>query len=214
MQLISLPPSPFAARVRIAIYARNLCIDIAPPPQGWPASRRFRELNPIGRIPVLVLDDGSAIPESSVILEFLEEQFADAPTLLPGDARARAKARLLARVVDLYLMPAMVALAECAGDEQHRRPAVEELLEGLAVVETLMEKGDYAAGNCLSIADCALAPAIFAARVTGDRLDVDLVAGSPRVRSYAERAQQDEHIGRVLFEMEEGMRQLTHPAPQ
>jgi hypothetical protein len=55
MRLISLPVSPFAARVRIAIYAKELNIEVAPPPAGWPASRQFRELNPTGRIPLLVL---------------------------------------------------------------------------------------------------------------------------------------------------------------
>lgn len=36
MQLISLPVSPFAARVRLAIYAKALPVEIVPPPAGWP----------------------------------------------------------------------------------------------------------------------------------------------------------------------------------
>ncbi len=78
MDLISLPVSPFAARVRIAIYAKDLPVNIVPPPSGWPDSRQFRDLNPTGRVPVL-LDDrrplgvlrparisGGALPEPFV----------------------------------------------------------------------------------------------------------------------------------------------------
>ena len=160
MELISLPASPFAARVRIAIYAKGLEIGIAPPPSKWPISRQFRDLNPTGRIPVLVLDDGSVIQESSVILEFLEERFPDAPPLLPGDIRARATSRLLARVADLYLMPPMVALAKPIADEQHRRCLVEELLSGFATLNALIKGEAYAVGEQHSFADCALAPVL------------------------------------------------------
>src|SRR5688500_20279647 len=91
MQLISLPVSPFAARVRIGIYAKGLDVEVASPPAGWPTSRQFRDINPTGRIPVLLLDDGTAIHESSVILEYNEEQFADARPLLPWRAGSRRK---------------------------------------------------------------------------------------------------------------------------
>ena len=209
MQLISLPVSPFAARVRIAIYAKNLNIDLQPPPLDWPTARQFRNVNPIGRIPVLILEDGSAIQESWVILEYLEERFPHATSLLPRGVRERAKVRLLGRMVDLYLMPSMVALAraEATADERNRR--VEELFDGLAAVEALMEDNIYAADQDLSLADCALAPALFAARVTGERLQLDLLGSYPRVGCYAEVIPHNEHVGRVLVEMEDGLRRLS-----
>src|SRR5688572_18704783 len=148
---------------------------VTAPPVGWPAARQFRDVNPTGRIPVLVLDDGRVIPESSVIIEFLEEQFADARALLPTNPHERAKSRLLARVADLYLMPPMVALArpEISGDR--RRYLIRELLEGFATLDAFLEGGTYAVADQLSLADCALAPVLFAARVTGERLDLDVI---------------------------------------
>lgn len=208
MQLISLPVSPFAARVRIAFHAKRLEIDVTPPPAGWPASRPFRDINPTGRIPVLLLDDGTAIPESSVILEFLEERFPRARPLLPPGPEARARARLIARIADLYLMPPMVGLARPATPPQQRQH-VEALLDGLRFVEPLLDGGAYAVGSELSFADCALAPALFAARVTGERLGLDLLEGSPRIRRYGGRVGEDEHVARVLEEMEDGLRRLT-----
>src|SRR5258708_7476498 len=109
MQLISLPVSPFAGRVRIAIYAKELDVVIVPPPTGWPYVAH-RRIGPIDRVPVLLCDD-DVIPESQVILEYLEERFPDAVRLLPPIARERARARLIARVVDLYVMPPLVLLA-------------------------------------------------------------------------------------------------------
>ena len=209
MQLISLPVSPFAARVRIGIYAKGLDVEVAPPPAGWPRSRQFREINPTGRIPVLLLDDGSAIQESSVILEYFEEQFPDARPLLSGDPRRRARSRLLSRVADLYLMPPMIRLAEPDCDDRQRERLVTELLDGLTVLDALLEGDRYAAGRELTVADCALAPVLFAVGITGARLRSDLLERVPRVRGYAEAVRQDEHVARVLAEMEAGLRHLT-----
>lgn len=68
MKLYSVPPSPFAARVRIAIYRKGLTIDIVPPPEGGTRGEAFLALNPMGQVPTLVLDNGFAIPESAAIL--------------------------------------------------------------------------------------------------------------------------------------------------
>ena len=84
MDLLSLPVSTFAARVRIAIYAKDLPVNIVPPPSGWPDSRQVRDLNPSGRVPVL-LDDRGALWESSVLLEYLEERFPSPSSLMPVD---------------------------------------------------------------------------------------------------------------------------------
>jgi glutathione S-transferase len=209
MQLISLPVSPFSARVRIAIYAKALDIEIVPPPPGWPSDRQFKRINPAGRVPVLLLGEGDAIPESSVIPEFLEERFADARPLLPTGEHERARARLLARVTDLYLMPPMVALAGSIEDGRQRRRSVDELLNGFSILDALLDDGMYAVGDELSIADCALAPALFAARVTGERLQLDVIERWPQVRRYAESVEQDRNVARVLAEMEVGLQQLT-----
>ena len=109
MQLHKSPVSPFAARVRIALRAKNLSVELVRPPVGWPNLPRFRDVSPTGRIPVLICDDGSTISESCVILE---ESCLDALPLLPPEPDERAAVRLLGRGVDLYLMPPLVALAQ------------------------------------------------------------------------------------------------------
>lgn len=207
MDLISLPVSPFAARVRIAIYAKGLPIDLIPPPADWRESRQFRDLSPTGRIPVL-LDDRGPIWESAVLLDYLEERFPDAPPLLPVDAFDRAMARLIVRHVDLDLMPPMVALAQPRTDAASARRAVEDLLNGVERLDGLMTGPRYALCDRLTIADCALAPALFALRVTAQRLGMDLVEPHSPLDVYARLSRQDLHVSRVIEEMELGLRDL------
>lgn len=208
MDLISLPVSPFAARVRIAIYAKGLPIDLVPPPANWRESRHFRDLSPTGRIPVL-LDRRGPIWESAVLLEYLEERFPEAPSLMPVDVFDRARARLLVRHVDQYLMPAMVVLAQPRTDAASARRTVEELLGGVALLEELLKGPQYAICDHLTIADCALAPALFAIRVTAQRLGMDLIEPASAIDTYARRSRQDPHVDRVIEEMEQGLRQLV-----
>ncbi|KSB89869.1 hypothetical protein AS593_14275 [Caulobacter vibrioides] len=208
MQLISLPASPFATRVRIAIRAKDLDVEIVPPPSGWPHDRRFRDISPTGRVPVLLLDDGEAVWESAVILELLEELFPQARPLLPADILERARARQLVRVADLYLMPPMVALAAPQSPTENRR-LLDQLTDALAILDDLLEDGPYAVGGSLSHADCAIAPALLAARVTGSRLGIDPIESLPRVEAYARAMIRDEHVVEALVEMQEGIRRLV-----
>ena len=207
MQLISLPVSPFAARVRIAIYAKGLDVAIEPPPAGWPSNPQFRDISPTGRVPALILDDGTALWESAVILETLEELFPEATPLLGSDVLARAQARLLVAHADHYLMPPMIALA-AGPDEQETRRLMGRLDEALTILDDLVDGGPYAVGEALSLGDCALAPVLFAAKVTGQRLGFDLLTSTPNVARYAATIADDEHVARVLVEMEDGLSRL------
>lgn len=208
MQLISLPASPYAARVRIALRAKGLDVEIVPPPSGWPNDRGFRDISPTGRVPVLILDDGEAVWESAVILELLEEMFPQARPLLPTGVLERARARQLVRVADLYLMPPMVALATPHDPAENRR-LFEQLADALAVLGDLLEDGPYAVGGSLSHADCAIAPVLLAARITGRRLGIDPIEAAPRVEAYARATIRDEHILEAILEMQEGIRRLV-----
>jgi glutathione S-transferase len=84
---------PYAGRVRITLAEKGIpyetvAIDLDDRP-GW-----LYEKNPAGRVPVLEEDGGFVLPESAVIMEYLEERFPE-PSLLPADAAERALARLL-----------------------------------------------------------------------------------------------------------------------
>jgi glutaredoxin len=87
---------PYCARVRIALAEKGVVpetveIDLSDRP-AW-----IYDLNPTGRVPVL--EDELVLPESLVIMEYLDERFPDRP-LLPEDRVQRAQARLAAHRFD------------------------------------------------------------------------------------------------------------------
>lgn len=92
MKLVDAARCPYCARVRIALAEKALEyerveVDLQDRPQ-W-----LLDLNPPrGRVPVL--EDGFTLPESEVIMEYLDEAYPERP-LLPADRAARAQARCL-----------------------------------------------------------------------------------------------------------------------
>ena len=87
MRLIDAPRCPFCARVRLVLAEKALAyetveIDLGNRPD-W-----LYELNPSGKVPVL--DDGFILPESAVIMEYLEERFRRRRSC-PAEPAARAR---------------------------------------------------------------------------------------------------------------------------
>jgi glutathione S-transferase len=90
VKLYDAPRCPFCARARIALAEKGLTyetveVDLNDRPP-W-----MYELNATGRVPVL--DDAFVLPESAMILEYLEDRYPE-PALLPADPVERAQARL------------------------------------------------------------------------------------------------------------------------
>jgi glutathione S-transferase len=153
---------PFCARVRIVLEEKGLDhetveIDLRNRPS-W-----IYDLNASGKVPVL--DDGFVLPESAVIMEYLEERHPE-PALLPADAVARARARL-----------AVFRFDELLGDDYYafRRGEPNALQERLAALP---------AGLSL-FSDIAYVPWVIRTR---DRLGVPLPPGLEQwLEALAER---------------------------
>ena len=165
MKLYSLPLSTFASRVRLAIYRKNLNIDIVPPPEEWVQDETFLALNPLGRIPTLVLDSGVAIAESATILEYMEDVFPT-PSLRPSNAEDLARARLFLRIPDIYFENAPRTLLSMRNptdrNEEVVKTAMEALNRVLSYLDHYVDAGPWAVGGKVSIADCALVPVLNA----------------------------------------------------
>jgi RNA polymerase-associated protein len=145
-------------RVRIALAEKGLPydekeIDLAHKPP------ELAQLNPAGAVPVLVVGS-AAIPESLVIIQYLDDRYPDRP-LLPRDPLQRARARLLADRITTLLGTHSYRLAK--GTEEEKRGAAEAAKAALASLERDAPEEGLLAGPDLSIADVALAP--FVARL-------------------------------------------------
>ncbi|HVU77773.1 MAG TPA: glutathione S-transferase family protein [Gaiellaceae bacterium] len=125
MKLIDAPRCPYCARARIALAEKGLEyerveVDLSDRPE-W-----VIELNPPnGRVPVL--DDGFVLPESEVVMEYLEDRYPD-PPLLPDDAQERARARFLVNRFDDLLGRDYYAFRR--GDENDLAAKLERLEVG------------------------------------------------------------------------------------
>ena len=98
--LRSSPASPFVRKVRIAAGVLGLDHDIKlETAETASPSDSVRQQNPIGKIPTLVLEDGSALFDSRVILEYLDHR-AGGGRILPHDADARFSALRLQALAD------------------------------------------------------------------------------------------------------------------
>ena len=209
MKLYSADLSPYAARARISIYAKKLPVEIVSPPASGIKSDEYLRLNPMGRLPVLVLDDGVSIPESETIVEYLEDAFPD-PALRPHGAEARARVRLIARVAELYvltpLQPMFAQMNPATRDQAVVDAQFIKLNEGLAYLETFIE-GPYAAGDKFTTADCEVTPVLFFVSTISAGLGrPELLQEHAKATAYFAHAKTDPVLAKVIGEMAEGLK--------
>lgn len=203
--LWSHPFAAFCQKVLIAFYETQLpfeprLVDFADPA----SAAAFRALWPPARMPVLVDDArGLTLPESTVIIEHLH-RLAPATQLIPDDANAALKVRLLDRIFDHYVAHPMQKVVtdrlrpEGGDDPVGVEQAREMLRTAYGVIEGELADGRrWAAGDGFTLADCAAAPALYYA---------DLVesfrAGWPRLAAYFDRLTARPSFARVLREAE------------
>lgn len=200
MRLYSENSSPFSAPVRIAIYAKSLDIEIVAPPGGL-RSAQYHAVNPLGTIPCLILGDGARLPESSAIMEYLEEKFP-VPALLPKNPEARAQVRLLQRIGELHITAQTVELSQAPPNSEEGANRLTRLVRGLSALQGLLSGEPFAAGADLTLADCQLAPALFRVpRVVEPLMYRDLIGAYPKVARYVETSRAHPAVARVLEEM-------------
>ena len=100
MILRSVPPSPFGRKVKIAASVLGLSDQIKVEAADTNnTSDSLRQQNPLGKIPVLVLDDGSTLYDSRVILEYLDHR-AGGGKIIPREPTARFAALRLQALAD------------------------------------------------------------------------------------------------------------------
>jgi glutathione S-transferase len=153
---------PYAARARITLAEKGIAydaveIDLADRP-AW-----LYQKNPLGRVPVYEEDEGLVLPESEVIMEYLEERFPE-PALWPDDPAERALGRLWLKQFDDRLGNAYY--------EARRGDGHDELDARLAELDRALEAQPYLAGREYGLADIGYVPWILRARVNlGIELD-------------------------------------------
>ena len=205
LTLHSHPLSSFGWKVLIALYENGT--DFTPLlVKLWDPEARaaFLALSPIGKLPVLrdeVL--GRTVPESTIILEYLEQHYPGKRPLFPRDPEALLQARGLDRFYDLYVhVPMQKIITDClrpAG--QNDAHGVEEaktlLRRALDMVEKDMAGKTWALGEDFSFVDCSAMPALFYSNVA-----LSFAETHPLTTAYLTRLKRRPSVMRTLKEAE------------
>ena len=112
MILRSSPPSPFGRKVKLALgildLEKDVTIEKADPTD---ASDSLRQQNPLGKIPALIIEDGTVLYDSPVILDYLDHR-AGGGKIVPKDMNARLKALTLQALCDGILDAGLLLVYE------------------------------------------------------------------------------------------------------
>ncbi|MGH8080578.1 MAG: glutathione S-transferase family protein [Lysobacter sp.] len=173
LHLYSHPLASFCHKVLIALYEQGTPFEDHLVDLGHPdAKADFLDLWPVGKMPVLRDERRDrTVPETTVIVEYLDRHYPGPRPLLPKDEDARLEVRLWDRFFDLYVQTPMQKIVA-----DHMRPADEKDPRGvadaratLATAYTMIERQAagraWICGDDFSLADCAAAPALFYAGI-------------------------------------------------
>ena len=150
--------SPYVARVVMYAKIKGVDLPLMDAIGGNIKSPEYLKLNPIGKMPTLDVN-GQGIGESTVICDYLEDAYPQKPGL-PKDPIDRARSRLVARIVDLYIAQAVSPLFRQINPATRDAAVVEkaaaEIVKTFGYAEHAMGSGPFVVGATPTLGDCAL----------------------------------------------------------
>ncbi|WP_022682026.1 glutathione S-transferase family protein [Sphingobium bisphenolivorans] len=197
------PLSSYCWKVLIALYENGTAFE--PRMLEEPSvAEAWMALWPLGKFPVL-RDEARdrTLGEASIIIEYLDRCAPGPFRPIPQDADAAIETRLMDRLFDNYVMTPMQAIvADRLRPEEARDPhgvgeARRMLGKAYALLEERIADRRWAAGEDLTLADCAAAPALFYA----DKVE-PMRGGFPILSAYLDRLAARDSFARVLREKE------------
>src|SRR5512138_142378 len=112
MKLYYNPLSTYSQKAMLALLEKGIeytpeFVDLA----STDARVAFQKINPVGKVPFLVAAGDWRVPESTSIIEYLEDEFPDTPRLIPSTGHGTARqVRFMDRVADLYFNDPIIEL--------------------------------------------------------------------------------------------------------
>jgi glutathione S-transferase len=204
LELYFHPLSSFCQKVLVALYENDTpfegrIVDLGDPQ----ASAEFKKIWPIGKFPVL-RDPAKdrAIPESTIIIEYLAAHYPGRTELVPRNADLAWQTRLSDRFYDLCVnVPMQKIVADRLRPAGKTDPygvdqAREQLRTAYGLIEHEMRARTWAMGDAFSMADCAAAPALYYANL------VTPLGAYANAVAYLERLMKRPSFARAVEEAE------------
>jgi glutathione S-transferase len=187
MKLIGSKTSPYVRKARVVLAEKNLPYEMVEE-NVWNAATSVTRFNPLTKVPVLALDDGECLYDSSVITEYLDS--LSQPALIPPGGLERARARrdesladgICDAAVGVVLERKREALRQDAAVLERHRAKVEA---GIAAFAKALDDREWLAGDAPRLPDLAAGCALFYVEF---RLpEVGWRSHYPNLRRWAER---------------------------
>jgi len=159
MKLLYGPASPYSRKVRVVLAEKRIDCDLERvdvQPQDNPVNAH----NPLGKIPTLLLDDGTAIYDSRVIVDFLDGMTANS-RLIPQDNRERIAVKRWEALADGVLDAGLLVRYESLRPRNEQSPSwtdkqVARVRRGLAQMQVELGGRAWCQGERYTLADIAL----------------------------------------------------------
>ncbi|MDE2007186.1 MAG: glutathione S-transferase N-terminal domain-containing protein, partial [Rhodospirillales bacterium] len=158
-KLISATPSPYARKVRIALAEKSIPFELLTEVP-WNDDTSLPQFNPLEKLPVLILDDGSTVYESSYILEWLERKYP-APPLLPSDDDGILAAKRCLVLADGVCDAFLLVFFERRRPPEHQSAPwiarqMRKIEGGIAELARLTAGRDHAVGERFTLGDIGI----------------------------------------------------------
>ena len=158
LRLISATPSPYARKVRIALAEKRIPFELITEVP-WNNDTSLPRHNPLEKLPVLLLEDGRSVYESSHILEWLELKHPD-PPLLPRDVDGILEAKRCLVIGDGICDALLLVFFERMRPEPHRSAPwtarqMRKVEGGFAEMARTVGRKSFVLNDRLTVADIA-----------------------------------------------------------
>lgn len=205
LELYFHPLSSFCWKVLVALYENDTpfaphLVDLS----NAVAAAEFKKMWPIGKFPVL-RDEAMdrVVPESSIIIEYLDQHYPGETRFLPADRDLARQTRLRDRFFDLYVhLPMQKIVGDRLrpagkGDAHGVEQVKAQLLTALGMVDGDMATRTWAMGDAFGMADCAALPALYYANLV-----TPFTSTHKHAAAYLDRLTRRPSVARTLREAE------------
>ena len=160
MKLYASLGSPFARKIRVMLIEKNApheveMVDLF-------AANDLKQVNPLGKVPALKLDDGRVLVNSPLIADYVDGRFPQ-PRFIPADPEGRLDVRRWEALADGTMDAAVASFYEARFHEEGKRSNAwlerqrGKLDSGFAALERMLDARPWCVGGTMSLADIALA---------------------------------------------------------
>jgi glutathione S-transferase len=159
MKLLGSPGSPYVRKVRIVLAEKRIPYEYVIDRPSSPDSR-VAQFNPLGKIPVLVCDDGRTVYDSVVIVEYLDGLVPE-PRLIPAAFNDRIEVKRWEALGDGIADATVAVSHDLRETEAQRKPAAwyerqrQKIQRGLAAMERDLGDREFCYGSGFTLADIA-----------------------------------------------------------